>query len=73
VKQWLEYGSGDVWLEIRKELGLYLESMYREELQKERMSVSFSRSKNIGDLVTCAKLYKAPDKSASTVLGEFSQ
>ena len=59
--------------EIRKEFELYLEDICKEELCKERMIVAFSRPKNIGDFVTRAKLHQAPDKSASTILGEFRQ
>ena len=59
--------------EIRKEFELHLEKICKEELCKERMIVAFSRPKNIGDFVTRAKLHQAPDKSASTILGEFRQ
>ena len=59
--------------EISKEFGLYLETICKEELQKERMILAFSRPKNIGDFVTRAKVHEAPGKSASTMLGEFVQ
>ena len=52
--------------EIRKEFGLHLEKICKEELCKERMIVAFSRPKNIGGFVTRAKLHQAPNKSAST-------
>ena len=61
--------------EIRKEFELHLEDICKEELCKERMIVVFSRPKNIGDFITRAKLHlhQAPDKSASTMMGEFRQ
>ena len=59
--------------EIRKEFELHLEKICKEELYKERMIVTFSRPKNIGDFDTRAKLHQSPDKSASTILGEFRQ
>ena len=59
--------------EIRKDFELHPEEICKEELCKERMIVAFSRPKNIGDFVTRAKLHQAPDKSASTILGEFRQ
>ena len=57
--------------EIRKEIELHLEETCKEEVCKERMIVAISRPKNVGDFVTRAKLHQVPDKSASTILGEF--
>ena len=38
-----------------------------------RTIVAYSRPKNIGEFVSKAKLHQAPDKNASTILGEFRQ
>jgi len=58
-------------LQIREEFENTLGSICKEELGVTRTIVAFSRPKNIGDFVTQAKLYEAPGKSASTIMGEY--
>lgn len=57
--------------DTRKYFEEHLEQICKNELKTERMIVTFSRPKNIGDFVTRAKLHQAPGKSISTILGEF--
>ncbi len=58
-------------LQIREEFENTLGSICKEELGVTRTIVAFSRPKDIGDFVTQAKLYEAPGKSASTIMGEY--
>ena len=41
------------------------------ELRIERPTIAYSRPKNLGDLITKAKLHQAPGESSSIILGEF--
>lgn len=43
----------------------------RAELRIERPTIAYSRPKNIGDLITKAKLHQAPGQTSSTILGEY--
>ena len=58
-------------LQIREEFENTLGSICKEELGITRTIVAFSRPKNIGDFVTQAKLYEAPGKLASAIMGEY--
>eukprot|EP00956_Cyclotella_meneghiniana_P033730 scaffold98599_cov59-Cyclotella_meneghiniana.AAC.1 len=45
--------------------------LFEREIGIKRPTIAYSRPKNLGDLITKAKLHQAPGQSSSTILGEF--
>jgi hypothetical protein len=63
--------DGISWHQIREEFEEHLGSIRKEEVDIARTIVAFSRTKNIGDFVTRAKLHEAPSKLVSKIMGEY--
>ena len=68
----LQYYSEDI---TRRQVRLlydeHLADHFSNTLGVKRAIVAYSRSKNIGDYVTQAKLHQAPGNTASTIMGEY--
>ena len=47
--------------------------LFKQELGITRTIVAYSRPRNIGEYVTQAKFYEAPERSASSFMGEYKQ
>ena len=45
--------------------------LFEREIGIKRPTIAYSRPKNLGDLITKAKLHQAPGQTSSTILGEF--
>ena len=45
--------------------------LFEREIGIKRPTIAYSRPKNLGDLITKAKLHQAPCQTSSTILGEF--
>ncbi|KAL3774513.1 hypothetical protein ACHAWO_012222 [Cyclotella atomus] len=50
---------------------LHLGEVLNDELGIERPTIAYSRPKNIGDLITKAKLHQAPGQTSSIILGSI--
>jgi hypothetical protein len=56
---------------IKELYQLHCGEALRAELRIERPTIAYSRPKNLGDLITKAKLHQAPGQTSSTILGEY--
>lgn len=60
-------------LSIRQHYNKHCQQLFKAELGVERPTIAYSRPRNLGDILTQAKLYQAPGKTASTTMGKYKQ
>jgi hypothetical protein len=48
-----------------------VQALYQLHLGEVQPTIAYSRPKNIGDLITKAKLHQAPGQTSSIILGEY--